>query len=179
MIILSSCLAKEGIKMKPSDFGAFSIDLPTNWRVNEVQGIDSYVREIVTDDGDTIHFDIGYYSSMLEEKSVRIYPVSMIPWFIENKIDTTAMVFLDKVKIEESDREKYRKQKEVYTTIDGFSAKIVKPKDAGIGLTGVYFDSLRIGSMGKIMLQISGYNLKPKNSDLFLESIRTIKIKEK
>ncbi|WP_162051434.1 hypothetical protein [Pontibacter pamirensis] len=164
--------------MEATDFGSFSIDLPTEWKVNEVQGIDSYIWEIVTGNGDTIYFDYGYYSNSLEEESVRMYPNNMIPWFLEREIDTTGMVFLDKETITESDREKYRKQIAVQDTIDGFTAKIVEPKVAGNGLTGVYFDSLGEGSLGKIMLQISGIDLAPVNNDLFLKSIRTIKIKK-
>ncbi|MBF9254390.1 hypothetical protein I2I11_13880 [Pontibacter sp. 172403-2] len=178
LIILSSCMAKESIRMETMDFGPFSIDLPAEWRVHEVQGIDSYVREIITGDGDTIYFDYGYYSNSLEEESVRMYPTSMIPWFLEREIDTTGMVFLDKETITESEREKYRKQIAVHDTIDGFTAKIVEPKVAGNGLTGVYFDSLGEGSLGKIMLQISGIDLTPINNHLFLKSIKTIRIKK-
>lgn len=164
--------------MKTIDLGPFSIDLPTNWQVVEVQGIDSYVREIVTGDGDTIYFDYGYYSNSLEEESVRIYPSNMIPWFLEREIDTTGMVFLDKEKITETDREKFRKQIELHDTIGGFTAKIVEPRIPGSGMTGIYFDSLGEGSIGKIMLQVSGVDLAPVNNDLFLKSIRTIKIKK-
>lgn len=165
--------------MERQNFGPFSIDLPADWKVNEVQGIDSYVREIVTGDGDTVRFDYGPYSNSLEEPSIRMYPNSMLSWFLEREIDTTGMVFLDKEKIEESDREKYRKWKNSFEAIDGYKAKIVEPKVAGHGLTGVYFDSLGFGNMGKLMLQISGRNLTPQNNDSFLKSIRTIKIKEK
>lgn len=164
--------------METTDFGSFSIDLPAEWKVNEVQGIDSYVREIVTGDGDTIYFDYGYYSSSLEEESVRMYPSNMIPWFLEREIDTTGMVFLNKETITETDREEYRKQIAVHDTIDGFAAKIVEPKVARNGLTGVYFDSLGEGSLGKIMLQVSGIDLSPVNNNLFLKSIKTIRIKK-
>ena len=157
----------------------FSLHEPaSNWRENEVQGFDSYVREIVTADGDTIHTDYGVYSNSLEEEGVRMYPSSMIPWFLERDIDTTGMLFLDKEKIEEADREKYRKWKNSFETIDGYRAKIVEPKVVGDGLTGVYFDSLGVGNMGKIKLQISGIDLTPESNEFFLKSIRTIRIKE-
>ncbi|RAU81902.1 hypothetical protein [Pontibacter arcticus] len=179
LVILSSCVAKENVRMEKQEFGAFSIDLPADWKVNEVQGIDSYVSEIVTGDGDTIHIDSGVYSNSLEEESVWMYPSSMIPFFLERETDTTGMVFLNKEKIEEADREKYRKWKNSFERIDGYQAKIVEPKVVGDGLTGVYFDSLGVGPMGKLKLQISGFDLTPESNRLFLKSIMTIKIKEK
>ncbi|MBA9079733.1 hypothetical protein [Rufibacter quisquiliarum] len=179
LVILCSCVTKENVRTERQDFGSFSIELPSDWRVNDVQGIDSQVKEIVTSKGDTIHFDYGVYSSSLEEASVKIYPSSMISWFLENKYDTTGRVFINKENIEEADREKYRKWKNSFEMIDGYQAKIVEPKVIGDGLTGVYFDSLGVGPMGKLMLQISGFNLSPKGNELFLKSIRTIRIKKK
>ncbi len=165
--------------MDTVNFGSFSIDLPVDWKVNEIKGVDSYVKEIVTSDSDTIYFDYGYYSDSLEEESIRIYPSSMIPWFMERKIDTSGIVFLNKEKIENSDREKYRKQKFTYEIVDGYQAKIVEPRIIGYGLTGVYFDSLGVGDIGNIRLQISGQDLDSDNNELFLQSIRTIKIKNR
>ncbi len=43
----------------------FSISLPPGWRVNERQGIDSYVGEVVGD-GVRLHFDYGAYSWNLD-----------------------------------------------------------------------------------------------------------------
>jgi hypothetical protein len=178
-VILSSCISKEGIRMETQNFDSFSIDLPADWRVNEIHGIDSYVREIITSDGDTLHIESGVYSSSLEEESIRVYSSNMIPWFLERDIDTTGMIFLNKEKIEEADREKYRKRKNSFEMIDGYQAKIVEPKLVGDGLTGVYFDSLGVGPMGKLKLQISGFDLTPESNELFLKSIKTIKIMEK
>ena len=179
LILTCSCVANKPVEMHTTNFGSFSIDLPVDWKVNKIKGIDSYVKQIVTSDGDTIYFDYGYYSNSLEEKSIRIYPTSMISWFMENEVDTSGMVFLNKEKIEDSDREKHKKQKTTYELIDGYQAKIVEPRIIGNGLTGVYFDSLGVGDIGNIRLQISGQDLNSDNNELFLQSIRTIKIKNR
>ncbi len=42
----------------------FSVRLPQGWQMNELQGVDSYVGEIVWDGG-RLNFDFGWYSSSL------------------------------------------------------------------------------------------------------------------
>ncbi len=44
--------------------GGFSLRLPQGWQLNELQGIDSYVGEIVGGSG-RLTFDFGWYSSSL------------------------------------------------------------------------------------------------------------------
>lgn len=61
-----------------------------------------------------------------------------------------------------------------YTAIDGKSAKIVKPKNPGLGTTGVYFDSL---DHQKTRLQMSGDDLSSENQRQFLNAIETIRFK--
>ena len=46
--------------------GGFSLSLPPSWELKEVQGIDSYVGEIVGD-GVLLHFDFGWYSNPLAD----------------------------------------------------------------------------------------------------------------
>lgn len=43
----------------------FSIQLPSGWSVNEEQGYDSIIRDIVTTDNQNIELDLGWYSSNL------------------------------------------------------------------------------------------------------------------
>ena len=46
--------------------GGFSLRLPQGWHLNELQGIDSYVGEIIWGDG-RLTYDYGWYSSSLAE----------------------------------------------------------------------------------------------------------------
>jgi hypothetical protein len=46
----------------------FSVSLPPNWELKELQGTDSYVGEIVGD-GVTLHFDFGWYSDPLSPEN--------------------------------------------------------------------------------------------------------------
>ena len=50
----------------PGGPGGFSLRLPQGWQLNELQGIDSYVGEIVGG-GARLTFDYGWYSSSLAE----------------------------------------------------------------------------------------------------------------
>ena len=46
--------------------GGVSLHLPPGWQLNELQGVDSYVGEIIGD-GARLEFDFGWYSSSLVE----------------------------------------------------------------------------------------------------------------
>ncbi|MFM9951533.1 MAG: hypothetical protein ACKV1O_26600 [Saprospiraceae bacterium] len=49
------------------DLGLFTIETPNGWTKIEAQGVDSYVGQIVIDNTDTLHFDLGWYSNKLNE----------------------------------------------------------------------------------------------------------------
>ena len=53
----------------------FSLSLPQGWHLNELQGIDSYVGEIVWDGG-RLNFDFGWYSSSLVDDDDPLYFVT-------------------------------------------------------------------------------------------------------
>ncbi len=59
--------------------------------------------------------------------------------------------------------------------IDGKQAKIVYPKKAGSGTTGVYFGKLE--ATGTIKFQISGIDLNTDNQRQFLTALETLKFK--
>jgi len=60
--ILISCNKDE---VEQLELESFTIELPSNWTFNEVQGYDSYVRQIKTSDNQIINMDLGWYSSDL------------------------------------------------------------------------------------------------------------------
>ena len=55
--------------------GGFSLCLPQGWQLNELQGIDSYVGEIVGGSG-RLTFDFGWYSSSLVDDDDPQYVVT-------------------------------------------------------------------------------------------------------
>lgn len=139
---------------KAIDFKSFQITVPESWNMIEMDGFDSQIGGIVIDQTDTLIFDYGYYPDDLQH---------------------------------DADLNEYENAE-----IDGFRANIVKPKKSGNGITGLYIDSLSVdtlevgsdptGMWPEFLVmtnkfQISGYNLQPRNEQLFLEAIKTIEFK--
>ena len=52
---------------KTLDFGRFTIEVPSTWNKVKLRGIDSYVGLIAIGETDTLTFDLGWYSSSLQE----------------------------------------------------------------------------------------------------------------
>jgi hypothetical protein len=171
LIILSSCQTN----YKHHDFGKFTIELPSSWKTIDIQGIDSYVKQIVTDTGDTLQFDLGYYSNTLEESVPILIPKSDKELLLKEGIDTTGIIFLDSV--EQESYKEFLIQQRQEIVIDGFNAHLVSPKQPESGITGVYFDSIGNGTMGNIRLNFYGVNLKGKEQNRLLNALQTIKIK--
>ncbi len=153
--------------MKILDFGRFTIETPNSWiKINE-QGIDSYVGRIVVDSTDTLDFDLGWYSTPLldydsGEFNGRMYFVSKYgrqDKLLDSSISRKHLIL----------------SRTIIDTINGRKAEVVSPIKPGIGITGIYIDSLwQSGNeMDKFMLY--GINLKPENEQLVLDAFQTIK----
>lgn len=76
------------------------------------------------------------------------------------------------------DPDKYKKNNVSWDTIDGRKAKIVFPRNSGIGTTGIYIDSLWQSGSDVDRFNLYGINLKPTNEKLFLQALRTLKFKK-
>ena len=57
-------------------------------------------------------------------------------------------------------------------------AKIVRPRQAGRGMTGIYFDSLWTAGSGTDKFQINGTDLHPDNERRLLQAFETLKFKK-
>lgn len=157
------------------DFNAFTIETPETWKKVEEKGIDSYVGGIVIDEKDTLFFDLGWYSNKLNEDPPRIIERYMLE---KVKIeDSTDLIIVENIR--KIDFDKYRKQNIIWDTIDNYNAKIVFPIRPGIGMTGVYIDSLWGSEYAVDKFNLYGSNLKPENEKVLLKAIRTIKFNKK
>src|SRR5689334_12062762 len=65
-LLLVSCSKKD---TKILDFGKFIIEVPNHWQKVKIKGIDSYVGGIKIDELDSAEFDLGPYSSDLNNES--------------------------------------------------------------------------------------------------------------
>lgn len=159
------------------DFNRFTIEIPKNWKkIENLRGIDSYVGGFVTEDGDSITFDLGIYSNSLQDDGPGIMERSVWESIKDSRSDIDSSNFII---IEDSvwvDTDIYRKRNIKWDTIDGYLTKIVFPVRSGDGVAGIYIDSLDANSYGeKIRFNLKGFNLKPQNEKLFLELIKTLK----
>ncbi len=66
-----------------------------------------------------------------------------------------------------------------WDTIDGRRCKIVYPSKAGVGITGIYIDSLWQAGSEIDRFNLAGYNLKPENEKLLLQALQTLKFYNK
>lgn len=162
------------------NFDYFTIKVPEKWEYIERTGIDSYIGAIAIDKKDTLSFDLGYYSSDLEESLDLVITNDsvFIPQLtLRDTIKSTEYIFYSM--INDIDFNSLRKQNYTNTTIDGRKAKITFPKKIGNGgYTGVYFEDIS-NKKSKIRLNIIGNNLTPVNHKEFLEAIKTIKFIKK
>ncbi len=127
------------IKWKQIDAPNFTLFIPTDWKFNQLQGIDSYLGELVGPEA-KLTFDFGLYSDSLVADDDPNYVIT-------------------------------------YENIDGYKAKIIKPKTIGLGTVGVYFDNVGGGGFQTTKLQISGQDLSKKNQEIALQIFRSIEFK--
>ena len=157
------------------DFGLFTIETPKSWKKIKAHGIDSYVGRIAIDNSDTLDFDLGWYSNTLTEPEPQIIERSILRNM--KVLDTTQFVIVDSRKNINPD--KYKKNNVLWDTIDGRKAKIVFPRQSGVGITGIYIDSLWQRGSDIDRFNLYADNLKPANEKLFLQALKTLKFHKK
>ena len=63
-LLVLSC--NEEVEQKVLDVEKFTISVPSTWTVENVQGYDSFVRQIRINEQEKVNIDLGWYSSSLE-----------------------------------------------------------------------------------------------------------------
>jgi hypothetical protein len=157
---------------KVMDFGAFTIQTPGHWKKMILQGTDSYVGAIVIDSTDTLMFDLGWYSNDLTEY-MEVIMNDGKTYYISN-YDTA----YNPTVFDSANKDKVIKSHISWDTIDGRKAKIMLPIKAGMGVTGIYIDSLWESSGDKDRFNLYGRDLRPSNEKAVLEALRTLKFKK-
>ncbi|HEY0068042.1 MAG TPA: hypothetical protein VGB46_11785 [Flavisolibacter sp.] len=174
-ILVTTIACRQGGKenaAKVMDFGEFTIQTPGHWNRMILHGIDSYVGAIVIDSTDTLMFDLGWYSNDLTEY-MEVIMSDGKTYYISN-YDTAYNPTL----FDSANRDKVVKSHISWDTIDGRRAKIVSPIKPGIGITGIYIDSLWESGSGNDRFNLYGKDLKPTNEKAVLEALRTLKFKK-
>jgi hypothetical protein len=167
--LISCSETKTSDETKTLDFGAFTIEAPNEWTKVKAQGVDSYVGRIAVDQGDTLEFDLGWYSNDLTEYQ-EIKMGDGKTYYISS-YDTAYSPTL----VDSANKENVVRSTVAWDTIDGRRAKIVSPIKSGTGTTGIYIDSLWKAGSDVDKFNLYGTNLKPKNEKAVLEAFKTLK----
>ncbi len=172
--IILSC-SDHSQKTKSMDFRSFRLQAPKDWSKLKMDAYDSNAGIIITKNNDSIFYDYGPYSYSLEENVTIISRKDFNELLAVNpKADTTQFIVIDK----NTNREDFIKSKITYKNIDGYKAKILEPKQVGKGMTGVYIDSLKTGSIGNIKFNLYGINLKKESQAELLKAIHTLQFRK-
>ena len=164
---------KEEKHEKLFDLGAFTMITPTSWKKLDDKGIDSYAGKIAIDDDDTLEFDFGWYANTLSEEPMIMERRAMPD---TANFDSADVIIVDRLTSTDIDR--YRYNNVTWDTIDGRLAKLVYPRRSGVGMTGVYIDSVYVQQRGEVIrFNCYGVNIKPANEQRVLDAIRTIKFR--
>jgi hypothetical protein len=180
-ILTLACHSKSGFKT--IDFGTFEITVPENWNEFEIKGIDSYVGGIITDQKDTLIFDIGSYSPDVTKNDFPLVYDKSSYSELTNKekklLKKTKHLIVDTI-TGDIEFSKYLKQKYVIENIDCFKVKVITPTNKGVGTSGIYIDNLKGGdtNSNKVKMCFYGDNLSERTQNEFIKALKGIKIKK-
>src|SRR5687767_12416812 len=118
LLVLFSCNDRQKSETKTLDFEYFTIDVPATWEHVKARGIDSFVGLLALDHGDTIMFDLGWYSNSLDEDYK--FKVENGDVYLRNEKESTptSVLFEFYGKADTVDIEKFKVTKIRWTTID-------------------------------------------------------------
>lgn len=178
-LLIISCTSKS--KLKTIDFESFEITVPENWNKFEIKGTDSYVGGIITDQKDTLIFDIGRYSGDVTKHDIPlVFDKKMYSELSQRQkelLKKAKHLIVDTIS-GNIDFKKYLRQKFSIQQIDCFSAKLIIPINKEFGTTGIYIDSLEGKDFNKTKMSFYGENLKAKTEKDFIIALKTIKLKQ-
>ena len=161
VVIFCSCTS-HGSRKNILISKVFQIETPKSWKIIIDEGIDSYVGRIIIDSVSAISFDYGFYSNNLEE-------------YLKEPNDSAGWTLYPPL----SQLGKNRNSQSHYEIIDEKKAKIVAPIKTGVGVTGIYFDSLKSNGANKVSFELSGNDLTPENEKLVLLAFKSLKFIDK
>ena len=153
------------------DAGRFTMLVPPGWAILRDRGVDSYVGRVAIGQGDTLDFDLGWYSNDLAE--YRELEMDGQTYFVAPDDTDGRVRFLDS-----ASKDGFTKSNVAWDTIDGRRAKILTPKKPGDGVTGLYMDSLWQAGASVDRFNLYGKNLKPDNEKKVLNAFKTLKFRK-
>ena len=198
LMTIASCISnlpqKEG--WKEIDTGAFSIQVPNEWKYKPEKGLDSFVGIFKTGNDDTLSFDLsgmGYANRLI--RSPMEYAIRELKWIhlvAQPNINSGEEI---KTPMQKAVGERNGNIYAVLTyedtviwhqlslpkelslhnisidTIGQYSRRIITPKPSGLGITGVYIEDLE----SSFNFQMNGKNLTVAEQDNAIMAYKSIK----
>ncbi|MDN3673049.1 hypothetical protein QWY99_08315 [Flavobacterium branchiarum] len=161
-------------KVKTINMGNYEIDIPSDWKEINQNGIDSNLIVILTAKGDTIISDFGEYSEKFEETN-KVFSKKQLLKYKDMGMNTENLFWSNTPEIDQA-QGTFLDEYYMYVIIDKHKSKLRIPKKEGKGFTGISIDSIK---KSKNRLTIIGKNLNRIDSDLLVNSFNTIKFNNK
>ena len=161
-------------KVKTINIGNYQIDIPSDWKEINQRGIDSYLGVIITAKGDTITSDFGENTEKFDETN-KVFSRKQFLKYKEMGMDTENLFWSYTPEIDQA-QGTFLNEFYMYIIIDKHKSKLRIPKNEGKGFTGISIDSVK---KSKNRLTIIGENLNKTESDLLVNSFKTIKFNDK
>jgi hypothetical protein len=178
-LLATACEPKEKATTATLDFQHFTIDIPITWQPLGIrEGAGTYVGYILMDGGDSVIFDQGWYPGAPEEELK--YTIRKKDVFVRNeKTSTREQIYWDYYGPADTvDVENLRIHKTSWITVDNRRAKVIRPKQTGRGITGIYIDSISVSGNDIDQFRMSGLNLDSANQRKLLKAFGTLKFKD-
>ena len=164
-------------RLKTLEFETFSFDVPCDWKIDTLIGIDDKVDVIMTSSGEVIHWNFAQgYEVNSNHNQEKVLSIDLLDSMLANYRDTSRYTFVDK-RSEDIKQEDYYTLKDSFVIIDGLKAKITTPKKQEKGNRIINFeisDQLPVKDMG---LYIVGFKLSRQTDSLLLKSFETVRFK--
>jgi len=154
------------------DFGAFSLDIPNDWKEIKENGPDFSFQTFVDAQKDTFGMYIGRFAQYPMFQETTIFEPS---W--QHYLDTVSekpnydYVVGDKRMM---DRNRINHRNILFETINGINARFIYPRDRRRGNVQFYVDSL---GEDKMQIDFWGNDLPADKQDIFFKVCRTLKAK--
>ena len=184
IIILLGALCIMSCKTSPYKrigFGAFDIEVPSDWKEYKIRGIDSYVGGIITSSKDTLIFDLGFYSPDVSKNSFpMVYDSVRLAELTKKErglLPNTKHLIVDSLTGAINYKD-YKKYKVYHDSVDCFEAKFIEPKNKGFGASGIYIDDLKVNGVNKTRFSFYGNHLVDSVQREFKKALKSIRFKE-
>lgn len=123
---------------------------------------------------DTIYYNAGNGMSTLTEQEPL---VTYVQPGHEHAFSVPSGVH--RAKYPQFDLDDFRKQNVSFKKLAGFKGKLVLPRVAGVGVTGLYIDSLAQNAGGKVSFNMYGANLSASQQEELVKIFESIRFDKK